>query len=481
MPNNEKYLSSFIRSCLIKDNSVPALQNTNAKGISYKELYHSCFEANYFSGKNDLHETVLIAVYGDKKAEYVNILMSIIASGNAYLPLDYLSPPERLVYILKSSGVKSLVIEKSNSEKLLDYLKEANIEFTISEFSENYLCINFRSFKTYPSDVAYVIYTSGSTGFPKGVVHTHESAMAFINWVNKTFNFPKQSNFISIAPYSFDISVLDVYASLSSGGTLFIPTYSETGNSRFMAQFIAEQEINVLYSTPTFYTSLKLFGKIQNTIYNSVTHLLFAGEQLFYSLVNELSPKFPNAKKFNLYGPTETNVCTYHLIENVGEGPVPIGKACNYAKVHLHETEQGRELWINSQSTMKDYIETPCEFKIADGEKYYNTGDIVVKNSEGLIIYKGRKDRMIKRNGYRIELGEIEHCLVNSKLVDEFLVRAVHEIETIKIIVYYTSKRSVSELELKQYVLLKLPAYMLPDSFVLQDSILKNTNFKLIK
>lgn len=480
MPDNEKYLNAFLRSCLSKDNSTIALQNTNAAGISYSELCHSCFETNYFRRKYQSDETVLIAVYGEKEAEVVKTLFSITASGNAYLPLDYYSPPERIAYIIKNSGIRFLILEKNSSEKIAQQLKTNGIEFESSDYSAKYICLSFKTYKTYPSDLAYVIYTSGSTGSPKGVMHTHSSAMAFINWVNKTFQFQKQSKFISVAPFSFDISVLDIYGALGCGGTLCIPTYSETGNLRFMAQCIAEQKINVIYSTPTFYNSLKLFGKIKNTVYDPVTHLLFAGEQLYYSLVNDLKPNFPRAKQFNLYGPTETNVCTYFEITNGNEGPVPIGKACNYAEIHLEETVDGLELWVNSQSTMKDYIEMPYKFKIIDNEKYYDTGDIVITDANDDLVYKNRKDKMIKRNGYRIELGEIEHCLNDSKLVDEFAVSVVKEGADVKIIVHYTSKNLVSELELKQHILLKLPSYMLPDTFILQDSILKNTNFKQI-
>lgn len=481
MPENEKYLNSLIIDSLSKFGSNIALQNTSGKSISYSQLKQNCIDHNFFSKLFNETDSGLVAVYSEKSSDALEIIFSVLLSSNSYLPLDFYSPADRILHIVRDSGARALVLENKNSEKIVRALKMLNVVFATEIYNENYSVLTFKNFRKYTSDTAYVLYTSGSTGKPKGVVHSHASACSFVNWSNTTFNFEEGSRFLSVAPFSFDISVLDIYSSLSCGGTLFIPTHAETSNSRLMAKYIAEQNINVVYSTPTFFRTLKNYGQIDSSVFDSVNYLFYAGEQLNSNLVLQLAKHFPKAKQFNLYGPTETNVCCFHEIDlnRTEENKViPIGKACSAAKFYLEENDADFELFVASKSLMTGYVNGQNNFVEKNDQIYYDTGDLVTKTSDGTIIFKGRKDKMLKRNGYRIEIAEIESCISSFDGMKEHSIAVTDKDQAVKIVIFFVADQKISELQLREFCLQKIPAYMMPDYFVQVEALNMNTNFK---
>lgn len=482
MLSNEKYLIPLLHSAFELNQQKIALKGSDGECVTRGDLFRFCFEKNPFTVVNHKNGTYLIAVYGDKCPSAFSLVYAIIAAGQAYLPIDYYSPPERVCFILENSGCQSLLVEKKSSSKITACFESQNVNFQIKNFNESYNLVIFEKYRSYNNSVAYVLYTSGSTGSPKGVIHTHKSALAFINWFNEGLDIKHNTFFISIAPLSFDVSIPDIYCCLLSGGMLYIPNYSETANMRFISEKIEHEKINVIYSTPTFFKTLLTYGKCQNKNYKTVSHIVYAGEQLYYKLVNEVKEIFKNAVHFNLYGPTETNVCTFFKIKldrGNGEEVVPIGELCNYAKKHEKLSEGGYELLIDSESTMLGYVDGTEKMATIDGVLFYPTGDIVYNNIEGQIVFKYRNDKMVKRNGFRIELNEIEACLSKNEAISDFVVKTGDDSENKIIKVYYSSEKEITEFALKNYCLSKLPSYMIPDEFIRLDFIPKNANFKL--
>ncbi len=483
MPETNKYLNTLITNSLTKFSDNTALQNSAGKKITYSHLKERCIESNFFSNKLNGTEPGLIAIYSEKTMEAVEIMFSVLLSSNSYLPLDFYSPPERIVHILRDSDVKALVLDNKNSKLLLETLLDLNLDFTSEKYNENYTVLIFRNFRIYSPDSAYVLYTSGSTGMPKGVIHTHSSAFSFVNWCNTTFNFKTGSHFLSIAPFSFDISVLDIYASLSCGGILFIPTNTETSNSRLITKFINDFKINVIYSTPTFFRTLKNYGKMEALEFDSLNYILYAGEQLQSNLVLDLKKHFPKTKQFNLYGPTETNVCCYYQIDLEKlktNSVIPIGKSCNDSQFYLPKFENDFELFIASKSLMKGYVGIRNNFLERNGDLFYDSGDLVTKNPDGLLIFKGRKDKMLKRHGYRIEIAEIENCISSFKEIKEHSITVADKEASVQIVVFFVSDQKISELQIKEFCLKKIPSYMLPDFFIQVEKLNINTNFKTV-
>jgi acyl-coenzyme A synthetase/AMP-(fatty) acid ligase len=206
----------------------------------------------------------------------------------------------------------------------------------------------------------------------------------------------------------------------------------------------------------------------------------------------------PHARYFNLYGPTETNVCTFHEIPGmVPEDrmePYPIGKCCSHLRAKVVDPEGATvarssegELCIAGAGVMQGYWNLPENtaraFLVdADGIRWYRTGDIVLEQPDGNYVFLGRRDRMVKRRGYRVELGEVEAGLYKHPMVREAAAVAVPDTESgvrIKAYLACCEGKPPSLIELKTFCADNLPAYMIPDVFEFLDALPKTSTDKI--
>jgi acyl-coenzyme A synthetase/AMP-(fatty) acid ligase len=226
--------------------------------------------------------------------------------------------------------------------------------------------------------------------------------------------------------------------------------------------------------------------------------ILFAGEVFPVKHLRALKSLLGGARYFNLYGPTETNVCTFYEIpRQIPENriqPFPIGKVCSHLRTkvfdengkELNAGEQG-ELCVYGPAVMQGYWNLPdrnAESFISDrdSQSWYKTGDIVVEEEDGNYSYVGRRDRMVKRRGYRIELGEIESCLYRHPAIEEAGVIALPDQDAgirIKAFLSTGEAKPPSRIELKRFCAENLPLYMVPDLFAFADSLPKTSTGKI--
>jgi amino acid adenylation domain-containing protein len=346
------------------------------------------------------------------------------------------------------------------------------------------------------SDIAYILYTSGSTGVPKGVVLTHENAVSFVDWCSSVFEPTEHDRFSSHAPFHFDLSVLDLYVSLKHGAALFL-VGEELGKSpRDLAQFISTHRLTVWYSTPSILALLAQFGSLHSLDCSSLRLVLFAGEVFPIKHLRAIKKVWADPLYYNLYGPTETNVCTFAKIPAVvpedREQPYPIGHACSHCQALLLDEERevafGEEglLYIAGPSVFHGYWNRPIENAAAfierEGRIWYNTGDVVREVPEDGYLYLGRRDRMVKRRGYRVELGEIESALYRHELIAEAAVVAVpDDASGVRVIASLAAKGASrpSIIELKSFCSTHLPASMIPDVFMFLDALPRTSTNKV--
>jgi acyl-coenzyme A synthetase/AMP-(fatty) acid ligase len=206
----------------------------------------------------------------------------------------------------------------------------------------------------------------------------------------------------------------------------------------------------------------------------------------------------PHPRYFNLYGPTETNVCAYYelpaAVEDDRAAPYPIGELCSHYRGIVavpdgREAERGSEgeLLVQGPGVMKGYWNLPEQdarvfLDMAELGRWYRTGDLVVEGPDGNLLYIGRKDRMVKKRGYRVELGEIEACLYRHPNVREAAVVALQdESEGVKIRAHLSTRdgKRISVIELKRFCSRHLPAYFIPDVFALHDDLPKTSTDKI--
>ena len=510
--NNQKTLHQLLALSAQKYPDRIAVEETDDGAITYHDL-------NQLSDR--LRDRLIhlgvrpgdrVGIYLQKSVDAVASIFGILKAGAAYVPVDPGAPPARNAYIFSDCTVKAILIENRFVERLSAELASHNAPPTLLVLDGtgggNYLKSALEraktadptplvSFETSPDNLAYILYTSGSTGKPKGVMLSQQNALSFIDWCSEAFEPSEIDRFSSHAPFHFDLSILDIYVSIKHGATLVL-VEEEIGKDPIrLAPLISDKRISIWYSTPSILSFLAQYGRLERYDYSSLRMVLFAGEVFPVKHLRALKNLIPNPSYFNLYGPTETNVCTFYEIpEIIPEdriNPYPIGIACsNYRIVILdelgREVPPGKEgeLCASGAGMMIGYWNLPEKTANAflvdsSGNKWYKTGDIVFEGPDGNYIYVARRDRMVKKRGYRIELGEIEAGLYRHPAIKEAAVVALQNDDGVKIRAFVSHHKDSrpSIIELKQFCAQNLPAYMVPDLFSFLDFLPKTSTDKI--
>jgi amino acid adenylation domain-containing protein len=454
-----------------------------------------------------------VGIYLHKSIDSVAAIFGILKTGAAYVPVDPGAPVSRNAYILGDCQVKAVIIEECFVN---DLASEWGAEGAATRFLMLSQTGGGRYIKTMleqaqarmpipqgesvaPAldDLAYILYTSGSTGKPKGVMLTHRAAISFVDWCSEAFEPDDRDRLSSHAPFHFDLSILDIYVTVKHGASLVLISEEIGKDPVRLAATISESNITIWYSAPSILGFLAQYGKLEQYNYSSLRTILFAGEVFPAKHLRSLKRLIPGPRYFNLYGPTETNVCTFYeipqLIPEDRTHPYPIGKACSNYQIRILDEIGGEvppgnegELCASGAGMMIGYWNLPEKTANAflvdsSGGKWYRTGDIVYAGSDGNYVYVARRDRMVKKRGYRIELGEIEAGLYRHPAVKEAAVVALQDDEGVKIRAFVSHHRGgrPSIVELKQFCAQNLPAYMVPDRFSFLDILPKTSTAKI--
>jgi amino acid adenylation domain-containing protein len=449
-------------------------------------------------------------------------LFAILKAGACYVPIEPRSPAARLADIVNQCEIRCLIASSAVQEKLADdvfgdtSLRNVLLADEIATSGHGHqgpVATSIRdAVKHVPDgrphvrgvdqDLAYVLFTSGSTGKPKGVMLSHRSALTFVNWAGDAFQLGPEDRLSSHAPLNFDLSIFDIFAGIKAGAAISLIPERLSPFPLLVSELIEKHRLTVWYSVPSVLTMMLMRGKLAERDLAELRLVLFAGEVFPVKHLRQVMTAIPDARFFNLYGPTETNVCTYHEVKTLPEGqsePVPIGRACaNTEVMALAEsgelvTSPGTEglLYVRGSTVMAGYYGRPAEtaqafvahpFAVGHEEKLYCTGDWVTLDEEGNYHLLGRRDHMIKTRGYRVELGEIESVLHTHPDVLEAVAVAVPHEElgnTIKAFVVPDGEASISETEVKRYCGTRLPHYMVPEDVEIRISLPRTATDKI--
>jgi len=452
-----------------------------------------------------------VGIYMRKSIDTVAAIYGILKAGGAYVPVDFSAPPPRNAYIMHNCQVKVVITERRFEQKLSSELALLNANptlFCIEEAGGGHGLANaISALAPAPSPaatvlpdtdaLAYILYTSGSTGKPKGVMLSHRNAVSFVDWCSEVFQPTESDRFSSHAPFHFDLSILDLHVSLKHGATLVLVPEDVGKEPTKLAPLIAEQRISCWYSAPSILSLLAQFGTLADYDFSALRLVLFAGEVFPVKHLRNLTEQWPKPRYFNLYGPTETNVCTYYEVNlPIPEDrtiPFPIGEVCSHLQGIVVDGDdrivsagESGELCISGSGVMQGYWDmaeqTARAFLNYDGKQWYHTGDIVVETAPGCYLYQGRRDRMVKRRGYRVELGEIEAGLYKHPDIKEAAVLAHADEEAgikIKAFVSHHGDSRPSIIAMKRFCTENLPLYMIPDEFVWLPELPKTSTDKI--
>ncbi|MDQ7096450.1 D-alanine--poly(phosphoribitol) ligase subunit DltA [Desulfosporosinus sp. PR] len=478
----------------------------------------------YASGKR-----LPIIVYGHKESEMLVFFLACLKSGHPYIPVDSSIPPERLLKIIEASGATAILSptalpEKVKSRDLLwrEHLHLAAI-FDLAPGHAGPL----PEWQIGTTDVWYIIFTSGSTGEPKGVQITRHALESFVGWMTKEYQ-PKlqQEIFLNQAPFSFDLSVMDLYIALSQGGTLWSVDQQHIANPKDLFDSLQKSQISYWVSTPSFAELCLMDPSFRQKLLPRLRYFLFCGEILPHNVASSLLERFPQAQVINLYGPTECTVAvsgvsiTARILAS--PGPLPVGQNSAAWQIHICDPDDldrviasdgNKELFLRSlppgekgeiviagPNVSLGYLNRPeltkrSFFTWTENDislQAYRTGDIGYWLN-GKLYYQGRRDFQIKLHGYRIELNEIEEQLRKLPEIENAVVVPVvrrHKNAALQAFIKLsdnflelTSKPETAQQdwgqEIRQKLEAILPAYMLPQRCIVIANLPLTKNGKI--
>lgn len=424
-----------------------------------------------------------VAVLADKSTDVIIAFMGIVYAGCFYVMLDPSQPEARLNQILDTLRPEALLIG-GGYEKTADSLAYEGPLLPLrlwEQAEEEEAALEEIRRQALDTDPLYGIFTSGSTGRPKGVVVSHRSVIDFMEYFTELFSITAQDVIGNQAPFDFDVSVKDIYATIKAGATMEILPKQLFSFPAKLLDYLCERRVTTAIWAVS---ALCIISTLNGFSYRVPTHLnkiLFSGEVMPVSHLNIWREHLPDALFVNLYGPTEiTCNCTYYIVDKTfapGE-TLPIGIPFPNESVFLLDTEDrpvtkpgmSGELCVagtalslgyyrDPEKTAAAFVQNPLNDRYP--ETVYRTGDLAHYGEDGLLYFESRRDFQIKHMGHRIELGEIEAALDACAGV----VRAccIYLEEKNKIAAFYEG--SADKKEITGQLGRRIPRYMFPNIY----------------
>jgi amino acid adenylation domain-containing protein len=479
------------------------------KGNFYTYAEMICISENiafHIQEKFDGFEN-LIGIILEPSPLFIICMLAIWMSGNAYIPIDVNLPSERLKFQLEDSNCSLVLLSSTTcnmgfdlnriphwvleedfyTRKSISLIKE-NSRFQI----HNKNIYNYKPTISPLHTMAYIVYTSGTTGNPKGVIVEHTGIVNFLKAQIKVFRVNQKSRIYSFLSPGFDAFLSEVGISLLSGGTLFFGNPEWKNKIPLLLDIWEEKKITHVCIPPSLLNILSPSQKPSH-----LETFIIGGEVTPISTIQRWCNE---VHLVNVYGPTEATVCT-HLIQcdstweknYIG---YPIDGILEWIIPYSEQTANKGELCLGGNSLCRGYLHRPSldeeKFFFIGKIRYYKTGDLVERTSDGKLVYLGRIDRQVKIRGNRTELEEIESAMDKIHFIRKSIVLLVQE-PTPQLLAFYISESFSSQYlekflmeqdtneiqEIRESLKINLPEWMLPDLYFRVPFFPLNSNKKI--
>lgn len=445
-----------------------------------------------------------VAMFMPKCVEAAITDLAITYSGNAYMNLDVKNPAERLGNIFALIQ-PAAVITNNKFKSIIEPIATVNgaavvniEEIALDSVAPSQEELINRISDLIDTDPYCIINTSGSTGTPKGVVLNHRSFIDFMSQTFDEYKFSENDNIGSLSPVVFDIWSYEMCLLQGKGASIVVIPDTWSAFPVKILQLLQQQHVSYIFWVPTIMVNIANMGLLQQVPLPSLRLCWYAGEVFPTKQFNIWRHSLPQTTFANFYGPIEITLdCVYYTVDReiADDEPVPIGKAFRNTDILILDennqrvTEANKEgelcvrgtslamgYYNNPEKTAAAFVQNPLNHSYP--EIIYRTGDLVFINNLGEIVFKGRKDSLIKHMGYRIELGEIEHVIINTlKLVKNGCVVYNHQRKEITL--YYEAENELSPADFRKSIGNTLPKYMIPVVYNHLPELKRNTNGKI--
>ena len=382
-----------------------------------------------------------VGVHCNKGAAGLIAMHAIVSAGAVAVPLDPASPPARLASICNRMGIEVVITHAPLVRSILAIHEQRPFQTVIGAVIDDATTKPLISVG--PDEVsqlepmspvnmeanepAYIITTSGSTGEPKGIVHSHSSAVAYAEMAALTYGLDRADRVTDIAPLHFDISTMALWAVPLVGAANVVVSEAHQRLPASHSQLLADHGVTVWYSVPFLLQQLVTRGDLDNRDLTAMRWVHFGGEVITPETISEMMRHCPNARFANIFGPAETNQCTLAVFDSPppADRSVSIGFPLANTEVRIAYPdadsptdtslvgphEQG-EMWTHSPQLMVGYFDRPEAnarvLREVEGKRFYRSGDLVSHDGRGELTFHGRVDHQVKVRGFRVELEGIE-------------------------------------------------------------------------
>lgn len=495
---NIHLLDSFEKTAALKADVIAVKHNEQK--ISFKQLELKAKRLGSLLLEEIQGQTnAPIAVFLPKEINAVIADLGILYSANPFMNLDIKTPQERIRNIL--TLVKpAAIITSTKFQKVLgnvntpivfiDTIEWDDLSLDEKRLSERRKCL-------IDTDPFCLINTSGSTGTPKGVVLNHRSFFDFITVSNERFAFEGSEIIGSLSPIVFDIFDFELCMMMVNGSQIvLLDSFLAAFPARLLESVVANK-VNFIFWVPSIMVNIANMGLLDKISMPDLKLVWFAGEVFPTKQFLVWYDKLPNVTFANLYGPIEITLdCTYYVVDHRPNenDPLPIGIPYKNTDILLLNDDNKKcavgeegELCVRGTSLAMGYYNNPEKtataftqnpLNTAYPELIYRTGDMAYMREDGNIMFKGRKDSLIKHMGYRIELGEIEHVIENQLKMVKYCC-AVYQYAKKEIVLYYENDTEITDREFRSAIGKVFPAYMVPSVYLRKKALPRNTNGKI--
>ena len=418
----------------------------------------------------------------ERSLEMMVGLLAVLKAGGAYLPLDPEYPAERLAWMLADGAPAVVLTQRALAARLQGLDGALALDAEAPPWASCPDTNPARGALT-PEHLAYVIYTSGSTGRPKGVMVSHRSLASVLRWMGGAWGPRAHRAVLQKTPVSFDASLRELLPPLLAGGRLVMARPGGHRDPRYLVETVRREGIDTLHFVPSILGPL--LEEEEAGRCTTLRAVVCGGEALPAEVARRFRERLPDARLFNVYGPTEAAVDVTALAcdREHGGAVVPIGRPMGDVRAYVLDGRGeplpvgvGGELYLGGRQVARGYRNrpgltaerfVPDPFGAAPGGRLYRTGDLARWRADGTLEYLGRNDQQVKVRGFRIEPGEVEARLAEHPGVREAVVLAREGAAgDRRLVAWYAADEPLEVEALRRHAGERLPEHMVPAAYV---------------